>query len=485
MATSLGSAARSGLISTALTQALRVAVQLVSLVALSRMVAPSAFGVFAICLVVVGLAEAMRELGLSSAAIQAGRITEDQQSFLFWLNVAAATVLSAVTCLLAAPISWLYGMPELKWLLVASTVIFIANGAAAQFRARLTRELRFRAIGLVDVTSVLLGSLAGIVAASMGAGVWALWLQQAVTFVCSMLGLVCASRWLPAWRWRVEGRRDLLGVGANFAGIQVVNYVARNADTAALGLFASSGTVGQYSRAFQIISLPISQLNGPATKVAFPVLSRLRDDPARFQRFHIVGSMALVNTVGSLLVFIACFSTTLVPFVLGPGWDRAASLAGILAIAGFSQTVGYGLYWVFLGQAWSGANLRYTLWSRGLLLVAVVAAAPSGATGVAIAFSTVSVLSVPFAMWWLSTRCGYSIRYFATAVLRSLSVCVAAGLAAVGVSSVSVDGAAATLAVGAAVYLACISLAIAAIGPYREDFIQLWKIARPTTTAKV
>ena len=416
----LSSAARSGLVSTAVGQGLRTLLQTVGLLVLSRLLTPSEFGVFAIVAVFIGLAEAIREFGLSAAAIQADDLSPEQKTFLFWVNAVVGVAL-AVSVAVAAPfVAAAYGHPEIAGLLVASGAVFIINGIGTQFRAQLTRALQFGRLNVTDVLAQLVGLVVGIGAALLDAGAWSLLWQQIAQFGTATVMLVLQNSWRPgAPRWRGGGgRRNLLATGRNFAGIQVVNYVARNTDALALGLTQSASALGQYTRAFQLLTLPLNQLNGPATKVAFPVLVRLRNDNRRFDAYLAVGHMALMHVVTAGFLFSAAFGGVLVPVMLGPGWGEASDIFRVLAIAGVLQTAGYGVYWVFLGKALSGSNLRYTLVTRGLMVVVVAAAATLGTMQVAIAYTAAVVVTWPIGLWWIQRTGTFDIRPMTVRCLR-------------------------------------------------------------------
>ena len=77
-------------------------------------------------------------------------------------------------------------------------------------------------------------------------------------------------------------------------GVQLLNYGARNLDNVIIGFQLGPQQLGFYSRAYALFLLPLQQLNGPLGRVALPVLSTLRDDPARF-RNYIRGAVLVIG----------------------------------------------------------------------------------------------------------------------------------------------------------------------------------------------
>ena len=137
-----GSASRGALVTLA-GQAVRVVIQLAGIVVLARLLGPSDYGLVAMVTVIIGVGEVFRDFGLSSAAIQAKILTPAQKDNLFWINGGIGLLLTLLVCALASPIADFYGDPRLQPLSYALSLTFLLNGLSTQFRADLSRHLRF------------------------------------------------------------------------------------------------------------------------------------------------------------------------------------------------------------------------------------------------------------------------------------------------------------------------------------------------------
>src|SRR2546430_13623805 len=97
-----------------------------------------------------------------------------------------------------------------------------------------------------------------------------------------------------------------------------VNYFARNLDNVLLGRYWGASQLGLYSRGYQLMTLPIDQINGPITTVAVPALSRLADSPERYRQAYlrIIEKIAMVTM--PLMAFLIMTSDWVVEVALGP-----------------------------------------------------------------------------------------------------------------------------------------------------------------------
>ena len=474
----LGQRAARGALVTLTAQALKILVQLASVVVLARLLAPHDYGLVAMVLALIGVGEIFRDFGLSSAAIQAQTFSTAQRATLFWINGAIGLALALIVVLVAPLIATFYGEPQLENIARALAPVFVANGFATQYRASLVRDLRFRALAVADISSAALGLGTAIVAAMLGLGFGALILQQLAQAVCLLVVLAAAARWLPGIPRRGTPVRQFLGFGGNLVGSQLVGYLANNIDTVVIGYRFGAGPLGIYSRAFQLLMTPLNQVRSPLTSVALPVLSRLSEDPARFARYVSLGQRALGYTLVAALALVAAASEPLTAVLLGPQWLSAAPILRLLAIAGIFQTLAFVGYWVYLARGLTRTLLHYSIASAVIRVTCILIGSQWGVLGVAIGYAVAPALSWPLSLWWLSRRSGMPVAPLYSGAGRIL-LCVTLA----GAGSWAACAAAAPL--GPVAQLVCATLALVVgygvllvLPPIRRDLVSVLALGR-------
>lgn len=368
----LGSSAARGAGVTLVGQLARVLVQFGGLFVLARLLNPTDYGLLAAITAVVGIGEVVRDFGLSSAAIQAKELSKGQSNNLFWINSALGLVMAIGAFALSGVIAVVFHNPILQPLTQVLSVTFIFNGVSTQFRAQLNRDLKFGSLAGADIVGQLLGLGAGIVFALMGWGVWALIAQQIIAAVTTLVGLALMSSWKPGPISRQSSVRPFFAYGFHLMGAQLLNYASQNVDSVLIGGRMGMTQLGLYNRAFQLLTLPLSQVNAPATRVALPVLSKLRDDVDRYRDFLLTGQSALINLVLAIFAFGCAQSYPLVDLALGSHWHGVSPIFQILAVAGAFQVCAYATYWVFLSKGLTKANLRFALVYRPIAILAII-----------------------------------------------------------------------------------------------------------------
>lgn len=383
-------------------QAARFLVKFVGLAAISRILEPDEVGLAALALAVVGIAGIVGDFGLSLAAIAAPALDQKQSSNLFWCNLLIGACLATAIVIMSPLIAGLYEHDDLRFVILGLAPVFLLTSAGVQHRVLLTRSRSYRTMALCEALAPLGGVTFGIISALNGAGVFALVLQELVSAVLLLGGYYAGSRWTPSLPSRSAGIRQFFGFSAATTATQIVNYVSTYAPQWILGAVFGPAAVGQFSRAFQILMLPIQQLAGPLTRVALPLLSRA-DDAAFRTSFYKVQTLLTYVLCMPLLV-IAILAQPLVLLALGPGWERAASILAILCVGGCFQSAGYALYWGFLARNNARDLFVAEMYGRVPMVGLIVLVSPMGGEAVAAAFS------VGLALVWLASSIYASVK---------------------------------------------------------------------------
>lgn len=317
---SLGAMASRGAAVTLGGQGLRMILQLGGIILLARLLDPSDYGLLAMVTAVIGIGELVRDFGLSSAAIQAKTLTKGQKSNLFWVNSGIGLVLAIAATAAAGLIAQLYGDDRVQIVTMVLSLTFLLNGISTQFRADLARNFLFGKLAASEIAGQAFGIAAGIVFALLGFGYWALVIQQLTQVFITQIFLLIVTPWSPGWIDRKATIRPFLNYGVNVLGTQLIGYVARNVDSVVIGTRFGAYDLGLYNRAFQLMMMPLLQIQAPSTRVALPVLSRLQDQRERFASFINVGQTALIGVVGFAFAALGAQAPAAVSLFLGPQW---------------------------------------------------------------------------------------------------------------------------------------------------------------------
>jgi len=353
-------------------------------IALARLLSPAEFGLIAMVVMLTGFAEMFLEIGLGAALVQRAQIDETHRSTVFVVTLAAGAALAGLFVLIAPAIAQFFGRAELDALTCVLAVNFIIAGLRCVPLALLTRALRFRAIATIEIIAALTAGCAAIVAAARGWGLWALALHLLLNSAILTILHGAAAGWRPRERPRVAALRQVLGFGAGVLGFRVTDYWSMRIDHLLVGRFIGPASLGVYGKAYELVLFPVRQIGAVVTRVMFPALSSIGDDPARIKRIYLraVGLIGLVAFPCALGMGAAAESLVLV--TLGEPWREMIPLVQILCLVAASSTIVTTTSWLYMARGRADLMFRWGLGAGLIKTLAIVIGLRWGLPGVAI-----------------------------------------------------------------------------------------------------
>jgi PST family polysaccharide transporter len=404
-----------------------------SLMVLARLLDPKDFGLVGMVTAFTGVLSLFRDFGLSSAAVQHTTVTEEQTSTLFWINLLVGALLGLIAAAMAPVIAAFYHEPRLMGVTVVLAAGFLFNAAGVQHSALLQRQLRFTALAVIGVVSLIIGTAVAILGAKAGYGYWALVAMTVTVPIVSTAGFWLATAWVPGMPHRRSGIRSMMRFGGTLTLNGLVSYVAYNTEKILIGRFWGADAIGIYGRAYQLVNIPTENLNSAVGEVAFSALSRLQDEPGRLRSYFLKGySLVLAMTLPMTLACVL-FADDVVFVLLGPKWKDAVPIFRLLAPTILTFALINPLGWLLYSLGLVNRSLKIALVFAPSIIAGYVMGLQYGPKGVAFAYSAVMTLWViPFIAWCVHGTV-VSLRDILVTVARPLASGVLAGVLAFGV----------------------------------------------------
>jgi O-antigen/teichoic acid export membrane protein len=399
-----GRSARGGAVTLA-AQVFKFVFSTVATIVLARLLTPEDYGLIGMVAILINFVGMFQYLGLSTATVKWSELNHQQVSTLFWVNMALSVAIMLVTIGSGPLLAWFYKEPRLIGITTGYGITILFAGLAIQHEAILTRQMRFTAIVIVEVVALLIGFVSAVVAAWHGAGYWALVLNQLVMTSITVVGVWVACRWRPGLPAHGIGIRSMLSYGGNLTGFNVMTFFSRNLDNALIGKFWGPSQLGVYSRAYQMLLMPMQQINAPLSAVAVPALSRLADSPERYRAAYLKILEKIVMITMPLGALMIATSDWMVLLLLGPQWRETGRIFMLLGIAAMIQPVTKTSWWLFSTQGRTRELFHWGLLGGAIAIVSIVAGLPWGATGVAASYAVADLcIATPLLFWYVGRR---------------------------------------------------------------------------------
>jgi len=394
-----------GMMATGSAQALKLVLQFVSVIVLSRLLSPEDFGLVAMSAPVLAFMGLFQDLGLTQATVQRPQITHAEVNFLFWVNILASGLVAAAVVAIAPLAAQFYDEPRVGPLIAAMAVPVLLMGSGAQHSALLNRRMQFGRLALIEVTSGIVTLATAVLWATLLPSYWALWGASVAGSFVSIVMIWASSPWRPSRPRHTENGWAMVGFGANLTGFNLANFFARNLDSVLIGRVSGRTELGLYERAYKLLLFPLAQITQPLSRVMVPTLSRMTEEPNRYRHAYLrVIRLVLFITLPGVALSIA-MADTLIPLFLGAQWAQSATIFALLGFAGLVQPLNNPSGWLFVSQGRSREFLYWGLASSALSVASFSTGIFWGATGVALAYAISEYIKTPF-LWWYIGRKG-------------------------------------------------------------------------------
>jgi len=289
-------------------------------IAVARFLSPEDYGLMSMASILTGYVGIFSELGLGAAIVQKENITQRELSSNFWFSILVGLLFAIVGFSLAYPTVVIFNEPRLIHVTQTISIMFIIGSLMVVPFNLLMRDLRFKAIGVIQLIAVAVSSLCMLWMAYKGFGVWTLIGGTILLRLITVILVYLVSGWRPSFHFQWHEVRPLLRFGLNVAGARSLFYIFQKIDVFVVGKILGTGQLGYYTFAMQLASMPTDKIVAVVNQVSFPVFSRFQNDIQKIQSLYFRMSKFLTLIVSPLFFAGALWGEEIVKVVLGEKW---------------------------------------------------------------------------------------------------------------------------------------------------------------------
>ena len=300
---------------------------------LARILDISDYGIVAMIVVFMAVAQAFVDSGFSSALIRKPDLNEEDKSTAFYFNIVVGLACYGILFLASPLITDFYDEPLLSPIIRVTGLSIIFNSLCVVQRALFTIAVDFKTQAIISLACTVISGIVGLVMAYNGYGVWALVAQSTISTFLNFVLLWLCSRWRPVTGFSKASFRYLFNFGSKLLASGLLDTLYNNAYPIVIGKFYNSAQLGLYSRAQSYASLPSSNITGILQRVTFPVLSLMQDDDERLALNYRRLLRVSAFVVFPLMVMLAAVAAPLIRVMITSKWDGCVGFLQILSIA--------------------------------------------------------------------------------------------------------------------------------------------------------
>ena len=386
------------------------AIQLVISIILARKLYPEQFGLIAMLAVFVAIAQSFVDCGFGQALIQNQKARHIDESSMFYFNVFIGFVSAFLLCLCAPWIAAFYGRNELVPLTRVLSLNLVINGFGLVHGTLLSKQLDFKTQFKASLIATLISGLISVFTAYRGFGVWALVSQSVSMNLIRTILLWAYSSWRPRLEFSFSSLRSMFAFGSRLAIAGLLNTFFENVYNVVIGKLYASKALGFYSRGRQAQQFTTSSLTGIASRVAFPMFSRVQGDKEHLKRGMRKALTMLIMVSFPLTVGLAVTARPLVLLLLGEKWEPCVPYIQLICLAELAFPLHVINLNALTSQGHSGLFLRIEIIKKILVVLNIAITCYWGITAMICGQIVVSYLSFYINSYYTGKLLDYSFR---------------------------------------------------------------------------
>ena len=224
----------------------------------------------------------------------------------------------------------------LSKVLRAQGIVLIVNALGLIQANQLRKQLKFKSIAQVSLTSSIISVIVAIALAYMGCGVWSLVAQQIVLPLVTTVLYWIHSSWRPLWVFSKSSFKELFGFGSFILLSNLLNTFCNNLTGLLIGKFFNASSMGYFTQARKIEDVFSTSIESVVLQVTYPVLVEVKDNYERLRNALRQFNSLLLYVVAPLMLLLNLLSTPVIALLLGEQWLPAVPFLEVLAFQGIA-----------------------------------------------------------------------------------------------------------------------------------------------------
>lgn len=306
---------------------------------LARLLLPGDYGVIAMVLVFISIADVLVTSGLGDALIQKKDADNVDFSSVFYFNIGVSIVLYLVLFFIAPYVANYYDYEILTPVLRIMSLRLIIAGISIAQQAYVSKHMMFKRFFWSTLFGTVLSAVVGIWMAYNGFGVWALVAQYMIYSVVNTLVLWITVNWRPELKYSWPRIVSLLKYGWKILFEALSNTIDTQIRNLVIGKVYSAGDLGYYTKAQQFPSLLITNISSSISAVLFPAMSLHQDDKAQLLTMLRKAVVLSTYLLFPMLAGLAIIAEPLVSVLLTDKWIACVPLMQIFCLT-YAATIG-------------------------------------------------------------------------------------------------------------------------------------------------
>ena len=308
----------------------------ITTIVLARLLSQEIFGIVASLTAITSMADMLADAGFNAYIVQ-HLFKDDQErkgtlNICFWTNILIALAFFVVIVLNRDLFSKLVGAEGYGNVLAVMAFVIPMVSVSSIEMAIMKKDLNFKSLGLIKITSKLIPFVVTIPLAILGCGYWSLVIGTlAGEFIGMILCLIC-GKFIPSIIYPVEYLRSIFSFSIWAYLESILEWLIANVAILVLATVYGMAALGVFKVAVNLVTQITSSIYALYSNVYKSAIAKEQNDRDNFRKIFLTFQKfsSLFSLPLGVLVFV--YRDLVTTLLLGKDWLEASTLIGFYCL---------------------------------------------------------------------------------------------------------------------------------------------------------
>lgn len=369
--------------------------QILSTMALARLLTPEDYGIVAVVTLVVLLFSLLTQFGFGASVLRRDGVDQGYLSSMFWASSLLGLTAAVLATVFAPLFASLAGNADAAPYLAVASLTLLFGMVRSVPQALLLRGFRFRetsAIAVIGFVGYMVIAITLAVTTDLGA--WAIVAGRLGSSGFQLVAVWAVSGFLPSFHLRRSDVKEDVGFNAAYLGMSGSQYLAKNVDYWYTGAALGPAALGTYYIAYVLPNLIRRRMTDAVSSPLLVTVSGFASDRGRVRRAYLAAARLISLGAYPILIGMALVAPELIRVAFGAQWEEAIEPMAILAVAAALNVIGPVGSAILNAIGKPGRNIvMFLAWTATIIVGLVLTAETGGLTAVALVVLVATLLS--------------------------------------------------------------------------------------------
>lgn len=313
--------------------------QMLISVILARLLTPNDYGIVAVISVFTTLFGLIANMGIGPAIIQNKELKKEEIEDIFSFTIYVSLFVAISFGIFSIPISIIY--KNNIYLPIGSllSLSIFFNALNMVPNALVSKEKKFKELGLRTIISTLGGGIIAIISAVNGFKYYSIIFSSIFSSVIIFIINFRDCKIKIKFNYDKRSINKIKKYSQFQFGFNIINYFARNLDNLLIGKFLGNIELAYYNKAYTLMLYPVQNLTHVITPVLHPILSEFQNKKILIYEKYIE-IVKLLSLIGIFITIFCFFSAEEIILILfGNQWKESIVCFKILSLSIWAQMI--------------------------------------------------------------------------------------------------------------------------------------------------